>query len=260
MHASEIERLDIKSFFPIDSQTSMPDKAFLLGARSLVQSICGDYAYLEIGSFLGGSLAPFLTDDKCRAVLSVDDRERQQPDARGASYDYAGITAQTMIDTLRGKGLDTAKLRTFDGSIDALPEGERKYQLAFIDGEHTDEACFRDFLWTLRHVADDALVMFHDSTLVFRAIRMIAIYLRNENRPHLLFKRRDSEMTAVAFGAFMQAPLSKYLGEADDLEDFYKRADVKVLSSQIKHRVRLGFDRKRLFGLQVRPPRVLKAY
>lgn len=260
MNADEIERVDIASHFPIKSQTSIRDKAFLLGAQALMHAKTERYAYLEIGSFLGGSLVPFLRDEKCEAIVSVDERERQQPDSRGAAFDYAGITAQSMLDTLHGAGLDTAKLRTFDGSIDAMREGGAKFDLAFIDGEHTDEACFRDFLWTLPHLKQDAVVMFHDSTLVFRALRLIALYLRKQGQTHAMFKRQNSEMSAVAFGGFADAELSNYLGKADDFDAFYLQADAHVLSEQVKNRVRLGFDRKRLIGLKVHPPRVLKAF
>jgi hypothetical protein len=166
MFADEIERLDLSDYFPVLSQTTGPDRAFLLGAQSLVRDRRGSYSYLEIGSFLGGSLAPFLRDPHCSAILSVDERGRQQPDERGATYDYAGVTAQTMLETLHAAGLDTSKLETFDGSIDALPRQLRAFDLTFIDGEHTDEACFRDFLWVLPHLSADGVVVFHDSTLV----------------------------------------------------------------------------------------------
>ena len=51
---SEIARL-----FPIESQSSIRDKEFLLAAQRLMGDVAPCYDYLEIGSFLGGSLAPF---------------------------------------------------------------------------------------------------------------------------------------------------------------------------------------------------------
>jgi hypothetical protein len=251
---------DLDAVFPIKSQTSISDKIFLLGAQRLVREQAAPYAYLEIGSFLGGSLAPFLSDPQCAAVLSVDERERQQPDSRGAKFDYAGVTAQTMIDTLHEHGFDTAKLETFDGSVDALPERAGKFDLAFIDGEHTDEGCFRDFLWTLPHLKADALVLFHDSSLVFRALKLTALYLRKSGQRHLMFKRAGSEMSAVAFGAFADADLQKYLGQPENIEDFYEEADASVLKAQVKNRVRLGFDLRHFITLKVQPPRLRKAY
>lgn len=85
---------DILLSFPIQSQTSLADKEFLLNAMGLLSALSDGYEYLEIGSFLGGTLAPFLADPNCRKAFSVDDREREQPDERGLNYSYRGITTQ----------------------------------------------------------------------------------------------------------------------------------------------------------------------
>jgi hypothetical protein len=77
---------DLEYFFPIPSQTSSR-QTFLLGTMRLVRNSRA-YNYLEIGSFLGGSLTPFLMDTACKTILSIDDRGRVQPDERGINYDY----------------------------------------------------------------------------------------------------------------------------------------------------------------------------
>jgi hypothetical protein len=69
---------DLEYFFPIPSQTSSR-QTFLLGTMRLVRNSRA-YNYLEIGSFLGGSLTPFLMDTACKTILSIDDR--------GINYDY----------------------------------------------------------------------------------------------------------------------------------------------------------------------------
>ena len=51
---------EIARHFPIESQSSDRDKAFLLSAKRLMGDVAPGYDYLEIGSFLGGSLAPGL--------------------------------------------------------------------------------------------------------------------------------------------------------------------------------------------------------
>jgi hypothetical protein len=260
MRAPDIEKLDLTQQFPIQSQTSPRDKAFLLGAIEMVRESHTPFSYLEIGSFLGGSLAPFLKSDDCASVLSIDDRERQQPDERGAKFDYAGITTQSMLDNLHKHTLATSKLETHDGSIDSLPPPARKYDLAFIDGEHTDEACFRDFLWTLPLMNGDGIVMFHDSSLVYRALKLIRIYLRNAGREHLFFKRRHSQMSAVLLGNPDASRVESYLGPAEDIGEFFARAESDLLKTQVRRRVRLGFDRKTIIGLKVNPPKVHKAY
>src|SRR5216683_7177427 len=125
---------DLANLFPISSQTSANDKLFLLGSMRLARKT-GSYAYLEIGSFRGGSLTPFLMDPACTTVLSIDTRGRVQPDdERGISFDYSEITTQSMLDELTRCGIGTEKLRTFDGSIDALTDNyTATFDVAFID-------------------------------------------------------------------------------------------------------------------------------
>ena len=66
--------------FPINSQTSPTDKLSLLQIRDIFKKTLPTYSYLEIGSYLGGSLTPFLKDPQCSHILSIDERNRQQPD------------------------------------------------------------------------------------------------------------------------------------------------------------------------------------
>lgn len=50
-------------------------------------------------------------------------------------------------------------------------------QVCFIDGEHTDEACFRDFLFCLKVLEDDGLLVFHDAPIVYNGLSQIVAYL-----------------------------------------------------------------------------------
>src|SRR3974390_2702444 len=178
---------DLPDFFPIASQSTPDDKLFLLGAMRLARN-AGRYSYVEIGSFLGGSLAPFLMDSVCEAVLSIDERGRIQPDERGIRYDYSPYTTQSMLNELARCHIPTEKLTTFDGSIDALTGvSPAWFDVAFIDGEHTDEACFRDFLWTIPLMKSDSIVMFHDSTFIYKALKLIMVYLNKQQVPYLFF-------------------------------------------------------------------------
>ena len=91
--------------FPIKSQTSKEDKKVILKLITLFKT----YNYCEIGSFLGGSLTPHLQTDSCQHILSIDDRERVQPDERGVLYNYAGITSDSMITNLKSLDLNLDK-------------------------------------------------------------------------------------------------------------------------------------------------------
>ena len=54
------------------------------------------------------------------------------------------------------------KLRTFDVDISDLSMEDMKDspQLAFIDGEHTNRACFRDFVSILPMMQPNSIVAF----------------------------------------------------------------------------------------------------
>ena len=237
--------------FPITSQTSMNDKLCLLGGMRLARR-SGGYSFLEIGSFRGGSLTPFLMDPQCTSVVSIDDRGRIQPDERGVSYDYTQFTTQTMLDELHRCNLDTGKLRTFDGSIHHAKDlDSSSFDLAFIDGEHTDEACFRDFLWTLPLVKQNSIVLFHDSTLVYKAIRLTMLYLDKEGREYVFYKRHDSEMSALLLGESRRGDYVRELGPQADASQFFAEAEALRIKTQFRNRARFRFDPRRLLKLRV---------
>ena len=251
---------ELAADFPVETQTSDADKAFLLDVRRLFRDLAPTYDYLEIGSYLGGSLAPFLADPACRAILSVDERGATLPDERGALFDYAGVTAQSMLDRLHRAGLATTKLATHDGSIDTLPPPDSLFDLAFIDGEHTDQACFRDFLWALPLMKPASAIMFHDSSLIHKAIRLIALTLRHGGRPFRLLKKAGSEMSAIFLGDLAARDLDDYFEAGENIADFYAASELHVLTANIRNRVRIGAGEERLLSFTVEPPRREKAY
>ena len=251
---------EISLHFPIESQSSVRDKQFLLAARRLLGDFAPSYDYLEIGSFLGGSLAPFLGDPACKSILSIDERGKILPDERGALFDYAGITTQSMLDRLHQAGLATAKLTTHDGPIDTLPLSDRQFDLAFIDGEHTDQACFRDFLWALPMMKVDSVIMFHDSSLIYKALRLIALFLRKDGRPFAFFKNGNSEMSAVFLGDLSRCDLGRYFEAGEDCDDFYATSELAVLEHNIRNRVRNEHGEARLVSFAIDPPKPEKAY
>jgi predicted O-methyltransferase YrrM len=255
---------EIALAFPIESQSSDRDKAFLLAAKRLIGDVAPGYDYLEIGSFLGGSLAPFLDDPACQSILSIDERGKTLPDEHGALFDYAGITTQSMLDRLHQAGLATTKLATHDGPIDTLPLPvtlpDRRFDLAFIDGEHTDQACFRDFLWALPMMKPDSAILFHDSSLIYKAIRLIALLLRKGDRPFAFLKNSNSEMSAIFLGALSRCDLSRYFDAGEDCDDFYAASERSVLEHSIRNRVRSGTGEERLASFTIDPPKAVKAY
>ena len=223
--------------FPIESQTSVADKMALLQVRRILNDSLGNYTYLEIGSFMGGSLTPFLKDSRCSAILSVDERNRQQPDERGVKFDYAGVTNQTMIDNLRDHGFDLKKLKTFDGSINNYPAADEKFDLVFVDGEHTDFACFRDFIHSHKLLKKDSVVVFHDSTIVYKALRIIQEYLSATQEKFRFIKVKDSEVSCIFRNSLSALKFESYFHCEEDLGGFYQNAENVLTTQLLKNRL-----------------------
>jgi Methyltransferase domain len=83
-----------------------------------------------------------------------------------------------MIDKLATQGVPDGRVETFDGSISDYSVADRKCDLMMIDGEHTNWACFRDFVHGRKLMAENAIIMFHDTSLVFNALKIIQEYLK----------------------------------------------------------------------------------
>jgi hypothetical protein len=234
--SAETMLLDLlKEEFPIEAQILPSDKLVLLQIRRILRGI-GTYTYCEIGSFLGGSLTPFLRDIQCRYILSVDERERAQPDERGARFDYAGITSQTMITNLISHGLETEKLETFDDSIDKLKDAKTKFDLMFIDGEHTDHACFRDFIHGKKFLSENSIIMFHDSDIIYKALRIIQEFLVATGSRFKFIKVKESAVSVIFLGDYSNPGFWEKFDVETDLDDYYARAENTLLEHLVRNR------------------------
>ena len=142
-----INELDLRLFEKIPSQSTDEDKQSLLAIELAVREMCGEYNYLEIGSYLGGSIQPHLLDSKCRRIVSIDKRPLSQPDERGFDFVYQNNSTARMMETLAKVSENREKITTVDGDSKTIDPSEiaDKIQLCFIDGEHTDEAVVSDF-------------------------------------------------------------------------------------------------------------------
>ncbi|MEO6051733.1 MAG: class I SAM-dependent methyltransferase [Pyrinomonadaceae bacterium] len=174
-----INELDLKLFERINSQSSDFDKRSLLACELAVRERVGEYCYLEIGSYLGGSIQPHLLDPKCRRIYSIDKRPLVQPDARGLDYVYQNNSTGRMLELLEKVSENTEKLTTIDGDTRTNdPAGiTDKIDLCFIDGEHTDEAVISDFKFCLRVLNDNGAIAFHDAQIAYGGISACLIYL-----------------------------------------------------------------------------------
>jgi hypothetical protein len=234
--SAEYPEKTIQAEFPIESQTSIVDKRILLGLREILRD-CPSYSYAEIGSYLGGSLTPFLCDPQCTSILSIDDRGRNQPDERGTTFDYSGISHNTMISTLLSHGLSVDKIEVFDGSISAYPGGDSQYDFLFIDGEHTDFACFRDFIHGMRLVKKDAIIAFHDSRLIWKSLKIIQEYLNSTRMRYEFYRAAGSQISLILLGSYASIDVSSHFKVAPNLERFYLKSDLWLLQTNAKNRL-----------------------
>ena len=177
-----IQNLDLRLFEKIPSQSTDRDKQSLLACELAARELTGEYNYLEIGSYLGGSIQPHLLDPKCRRIYSLDKRPHSQPDARGFDFVYENNSTARMMEKLSAVSENREKIKTVDGDSKTIDPGEiaDKIQLCFIDGEHTDEAVFRDFRFCLDVLAENGAIMFHDSQITYNGIAAAVKYLQDK--------------------------------------------------------------------------------
>ena len=177
-----ISNLDLKIFEKIKSQLSDNDKQSLLACHLATREIAADYKYLEIGSYLGGSIQPHLLDEKCARVYSIDKRPLNQPDNRGVDYTYLNNSTERMLELL-AEVAPTDKIKTIDGDTRQISPAqvEEKMQLCFIDGEHTDAAVLSDFKFCLEVLDTSGAILFHDAPITYNGIAACVEHLKENN-------------------------------------------------------------------------------
>ena len=216
---SRIEALDTSVFAIQPGHYS--DRTSFLRVQRLVRTIQPDYAYLEVGSDLGGSLLPHLLDPACRVAVSVDPRPESQPDERGSDFHYVGNSTARMLAELgkHANAEELGKLVTLDTDaawIDRTAIATRPH-LVLIDAEHTNVAAFSDFLSILPLVADDSMITFHDANLVGDTIQIIEQFLTYMRTPYSMVIL-PSCVAVFGFGAFLQPVQTELAPHAEDTQ------------------------------------------
>lgn len=191
-----IGALDSGLFDLIPTQPTAKDRRSWLAVQRAVRTAHESFVYLEIGSYLGGSLQQYAQDPRCRRIFSIDNRTR---DAR-----HAENSEQLMIDNLRGvfpAGVD--KLVCFSVAASRVPVGEidEAPDICFIDGEHTDGAVFGDFVFCLGVCAPDAAIVFHDAGITRPGIRSCLRLLRRDGRPFVAYKLPGETFVVALWGS-----------------------------------------------------------
>lgn len=181
---------DTSLFAPIKASLTEDDKKSLMAIQYEIRSKKNSYSYLEIGSYLGGSLQTFLLDAHCHCVYSIDSRVSRQVDERGEIDFYPNNTSLTMLKNIQQYYSQYMnKLIAFNHETGEVNPRDIKHKpdICFIDGNHTDDAVFNDFLFCLSVGSPHMLILFHDVQMIFRGIRKSIKYLRGKNIPFQSF-------------------------------------------------------------------------
>ncbi len=239
-----IKQLDIALFERIPSQSTDRDKRSLLALQLAVRSLLPSYRYLEIGSYLGGSIQPHLLDPKCERIYSIDKRPAVQPDARGLDWEYRNNSTMRMLEMLGEVSNETGKIVVIDGetsSLDISTVGEQ-VELCFIDGEHTDAAATSDWRFCRKVLAPKGAIIFHDAHIVYNCIASVTadlekagVMFRGYVLPHTVFVVEIGDFPLLDHPAVLELVLeNRYsylfaLQENDRFRQFANRFPFNVL-------------------------------
>lgn len=171
-----IRDLDISLFDDVVTQLRLNDRKSLLALHTACRDAYGSFTYLEIGSYLGGSLQAFVRDPACEAIVSIDPRPSSAADLRGEDARYPDNTTRGMLERLAAiPGADAAKITTLEASTEGLDPLALpcRPQLCLVDGEHTDGAALRDAEFCLEAMQGDGCIAFDDPNIVYKAIRAL---------------------------------------------------------------------------------------
>jgi hypothetical protein len=242
-----LAKLDIKLFEKIPSQTTDRDRRSLLACQLAVRQMKPGYTYLEIGSHLGGSLQPFLLDEQCARIYSIDKRPPVQPDERGINYEYRNNSTQRMLENLKAINEPAiAKINCIDADARDIDEKtiEHRPQLCFIDGEHTDHAAFADFLFCLKVLDNDGLLVFHDAPVVYNGLAQIIEYLKERqvkfhayNLPDTVFVIEVNDFPVHRTEHIQEMLINNHVGYLMSLQynDHYRKFANRPIFKWLRH-------------------------
>ncbi len=227
--AQRIAGHDISLFDAIETQLSDDDRRSLLALHAAVRDSYETFAYLEIGSYLGGSLQAVIRDPACSAIVSIDSRPPVQPDERGFVYEYPANSTERMRSALTSlPGADLEKMQTIDASTSELDPTSVAVapQLCLVDGEHTDAAMLRDARFCLATLAGDACIAFHDTQVVYRGLdefirelSLAGVVHRTYFLPRSVFVVEIGASRLAAHSGFREAVLGNADGVLSLLEE-----------------------------------------
>lgn len=182
---TRLASLDTNLFRHVLSQMPQDDQASLLAIEAAIRAQHPQFIYLEIGSYKGGSLQPFVVDPCCQKIISLDPRLKEYADSRGLHPYAENTTAGMLAGLAKIPGADVRKIQSIEAGTDTLkPEAiQPTPHFCFIDGEHTDSAALRDARFCLSVVDPNGCIAFHDAHLIYTALDAFIQELIQSGRP-----------------------------------------------------------------------------
>jgi hypothetical protein len=203
-----IARLDCGLFDGIDGRSSNADRKSWLALQRAVRDSKTRFTYLEVGSYLGGSIQQYLLDPKCSKIFSIDKRPRASREGIGETTHSQENSRERMIENLRAVAPhELHKLVCFGTDArDVAPALiVEAPDLCFIDGEHTDSAAVSDFVFCLTVCAPDATIYFHNESWIRPGISECLNYLKTRDRLCTAYKLPGSTFAIALDGSPVNA-------------------------------------------------------
>jgi hypothetical protein len=197
--ATRLQQLDLSLFSAIPTQSLDDDRRSWLAIQRSIRA--NGYTYLEIGSYLGGSIQQHLLDPQCSGIVSIDKRPFVAPDDRGEMIEYEQNSTELMLEKLGRIDLSARKkITTFECDASHIDRTKLPAppDFCFIDGEHTRSAVIADFAFCFGVCAPNAAICLHDARIIHRGIADVLDFLYARN-----VRFRAGRLPGDTFGIFL---------------------------------------------------------
>jgi len=122
----------------------------------------------------------------------------------------------------------------------------------FIDGEHTDEACFADFISMYEEMPEGGVCGFHDTNLTTTGIECISSFLKYKERPFTFLVFNNSVVSAFFLDVEPEEIPANLISQAINWENFKQSSRNDLLVENVKNRCE--------FNIGLKPVSVHRAY
>lgn len=230
--------LTVEAFAGVPGQIGPKSARALIAIQETITDWAGSYAYLDVGSYAGRSLLPHIRDPDCKYALSIDLRPEDVPDDRGINVDYSTISTAQMIAGLKKvcspDSMEKLEAMTASSAEIGQRQSDHKFDLAFIDAEHTVRAAFTDFLNILPAMNEDCIIAFDDTLIVYPALEAASAYLDNVKTAHKLVYTR-ANIGCLQLGKYAEREMSirpRMLCSPDEARTLYQDFMIKTARRQ----------------------------